>query len=299
MRNDMVKSIKVMVLGLAVALLATVVACRSTKQPTANTAGPTQPPAPTNTNAAPSPFDIKESAVIERQSPFNHSRPEHQTKTKDCGFCHQRLDNNVAPKLPGHNACIDCHARDFTNTASRMCESCHTTPVDAQGTLISFPAKMSEFGLKKFSHKDHMDPEKMKGETQGVKCDTCHKFADGVNASFPRHQECYSCHAHQADQKLGECGVCHADTKVALKYAKGAGEALRLYNFKHSSHISKAACDKCHRPVERGPQEVRPDIMEISTARGQRHTSACWSCHVQAKESRCTKCHRGSLPFSF
>jgi hypothetical protein len=299
MRDNITKTIKLTVITLAAILLITVIACRSNKQPTANTAPPPPPTSQANANASQSPFEVKESLVIERKSPFDHTRPEHQTKTKDCGFCHQRTDNSVTPTFPGHNACIDCHAKDFTNTASQMCVVCHTSPVDAQGTRISFPAKMSEFGIKGFSHKDHMNPEKMKGEGESPRCDTCHQFSNGVNASFPAHQQCYSCHIHQANQKLGECGICHVNTEASLKYTKGTGTALSLYNFKHGPHIKSATCDRCHRQIEKAPKEARSDILEISTARGQRHNSACWSCHVQAKESVCTKCHRGSLPFSF
>lgn len=300
MRNKMAQRIKLIVLGTALVLLASAIACRSSKQPTANTAPPPQTPQNANTNAAQSPFDVKESVIIERKSPFDHARPEHQTKTKDCAFCHQRPNNDVNPVFPGHNACIDCHAKDFTNTSSEMCIVCHTSPVDARGTLISFPAKMSEFGLKGFSHKDHMDAGKMKDQGQEPRCDLCHQFQDGVNASFPAHQQCYSCHTHQPNQKLGECGVCHNDVKLSLKYTKGTGQAFSLYNFKHGgSHLRAASCDRCHRQVEKSPTEARSDIVEISTARGQRHRSACWSCHVQAKESVCTKCHRGSLPFGF
>ena len=290
------RGIKIFIIGTAAVLLISALACRSTKQPTANKAAEAPPPA--QPAAAPSPFDVKESAVIERTSPFNHTRAEHQTKTKDCAFCHQRPDNNTTPVFPGHSACIECHSKDFTNTASQMCIVCHTSPVDAQGTRITFPAKMSEFGIKAFSHKQHMDPQKMAGQSETPKCSTCHQSTEGAAASFPNHQQCYSCHVHQANQKLGECGICHSDTKLALKYTKG-GSALGLYNFKHGSHTRKASCDRCHRQTEIAPKQVRADIQTISAGRGQRHTSACWSCHVQAKESVCTKCHRGSLPFSF
>lgn len=296
MRNDTTRRLKLILTCLAI-LLITGIACRSSKQPTANKAADT-PPAP-QPPAAQSPFDVKESAVIDRTSPFSHTRPEHQTKTKDCAFCHQRADNNVTPVFPGHSACIECHAKDFSNTSSQMCIVCHKSPVDSQGTRISFPAKMSEFGVKGFSHKQHMDPKKMAGETDTPKCSTCHQFPSGVQSTFPSHQQCYSCHVHQASQKLGECGVCHADTKLALKYTKGTGSALSLYNFKHGPHLTKASCDRCHRQADVAPQQVRADVQTISTARGQRHTSTCWTCHSQARESTCTKCHRGSLPFSF
>jgi hypothetical protein len=292
----MTRGLRIIIIGAAAILLISALACKSTAPPTANKAAEAPQPAPPA--AAPSPFDVKESPVIERTSPFNHTRKEHQTKTKDCGFCHQRLDNSVTPVFPGHSACIECHAKDFTNTSSQMCIVCHTSPVDAKGTRISFPAKMSEFGIKSFSHKQHMDPKKMAGESETPKCSACHQSTEGAAASFPNHQQCYSCHIHQANQKLGECGICHADAKLALRFIKG-GPTLGLYNFKHGSHTKKASCDRCHRQTETAPNQVRADIQTISAGRGQRHTSACWSCHVQAKESVCTKCHRGSLPFSF
>jgi hypothetical protein len=297
MRNNSTRSLRLMIIAAAALAFLGALACRSTAPPTANKAAET--PQPATPAAPPSPFNVKESAVIERTSPFNHTRAEHQTKTKDCAFCHQRPDNNVTPVFPGHSACIECHAKDFTNTASQMCIVCHKSPVDAQGTRISFPAKMSEFGVKGFSHKQHMDAKKMAGETETPKCSTCHTSTEGAASSFPNHQQCYSCHIHQANQKLGECGVCHADVKLALKYTRSTGSALSLYNFQHGPHTKKASCDKCHRQTETAPQQVRADIQTISVGRGQRHTSACWSCHAQAKESVCTKCHRGSLPFSF
>src|SRR5215210_2666091 len=102
MRNNITKTIKIIILSAAAILLIIVAACRSTKQPTANKAPETQPATQANTNTAPSPFNVKESVVIERTSPFNHTRPEHQTKTKDCAFCHQRTDNSVTPTFPGH-----------------------------------------------------------------------------------------------------------------------------------------------------------------------------------------------------
>lgn len=297
MRNDTTRRLKLVIIGALASLALAGLACKSSKQPTANKVAEAPQPAPQAT--AQSPFNIKESAVIERTSPFDHARAEHQTKTKDCAVCHQRSDNSVTAAFPGHSACIECHAKDFTNTSSQMCIVCHKSPVDAQGTRIGFPVRLSEFGLKGFSHRQHMDAKKMAGESEAPKCSTCHQFTNGVQATFPSHQQCYSCHAHQPNQKLGECGVCHIDAKASLKFAKGTGSALSLYNFKHGPHLKAASCDRCHRQVETSPNQLRPDIQEISTARGQRHKSACWSCHVQARESTCTKCHRGSLPFSF
>ncbi len=100
-------------------------ACRSTKQ-NLNKApeGAAPPPAPVSQ----SPFDIVDSKVIEIVSPFDHNRKEHKTKTQDCAACHVRPTNDPKPVLPGHPACFECHARDFSNVESKMCVVCHKPP---------------------------------------------------------------------------------------------------------------------------------------------------------------------------
>jgi hypothetical protein len=297
MRKVGVKVLKLSVAIAAALLLALAPACRSTKQNLNSEAE--------NSNAAAeaepvrqSPFNIVESKVIEKHSPFDHNRPEHQTKTKDCAFCHQRATNDPTPEFPGHAACIDCHRKDFTAQSSRVCVVCHTEPVDAKGTLTTFPARFEEFGIKRFSHRDHMNAEKMRGQIEGApRCDACHRFdGRGVKASFPGHAECYSCHAHQTNQKLGACDVCHALKAEAISYSPGLGAALSQYNFRHGPHLGKATCDRCHKIADAAASR-RSDILEINISRGQRHQSMCWSCHVQARESVCTKCHIRSLPF--
>jgi hypothetical protein len=151
-----------------------------------------------------------------------------------------------------------------------------------------------QFGLKEFSHKQHLNAAKMPAGTAVPKCESCHQFDNSlIQASFPAHPQCYSCHTHQPGEKLGGCTTCHANQSVALKFNKGTGNAATLYNFTHGGHFKQGSiqrnCDKCHHLLDRDPQ--RPDILQISTARGQRHTSGCWTCHAQAHEPVCTKCH--------
>src|SRR5437868_9053308 len=308
--NDTAKRLKLIVATITLMLFVSFAACRSTKQnlnkPPDNANAP--PPAQPVSQSA---FDIVDSKVIEKVSPFDHNRKEHQTKTKDCAFCHQRKDNNATPIFPSHPACIECHQRDFTNRQSRMCEVCHTTPVDAKGTLIEFPKKQAEFGLKGFSHKQHGNPEKMKDQMadmpNGVPdCNKCHAFDQAkIVAGFPHHPECYACHAHQAAQpaqanqkQLGDCGTCHIKKDQALAFSRGTGPAFSLYNFRHGPHLAKNNdCSKCHKTIEVPAPPVRADITEINVARGQRHHSSCWDCHVTAREAACTKCHKSSTPF--
>ena len=315
MKNDTATWLKQIAAIAALALFVGAAACRSKKEnlnrpvDNANASAPVQP-------VSQSAFDVVDSKVIERVSPFDHSRKEHQTKTKDCAFCHQRKDNSPTPVFPSHPACIECHQKDFTNRQSRMCEVCHTTPVDAKGTLIEFPKKQAEFGLKAFSHRQHGNPEKMKDQMadmpNGVPaCDKCHAFDQAkIVAGFPHHPECYSCHAHQANQpaqpaqagqaakNLGDCDTCHVKKDQALAFTRGTGPAFSLYNFRHGPHLAKSGdCSKCHKTTEAAAQPVRADVTEINVARGQRHHSGCWDCHVTARESACTKCHKNSAPF--
>src|SRR3954470_2910322 len=120
MKNDTAKLLKQIVTIAALALFVSMGACRSKKEnlnkpvENANASAPVQP-------VSQSAFDVVDSKVIERVSPFNHTRKEHQTKTQDCAFCHQRKDNNPTPIFPSHTACIECHQRDYTNRQSRMC----------------------------------------------------------------------------------------------------------------------------------------------------------------------------------
>ena len=284
-------------------LVAGVAACKSTKQNLNKPADTATTPAPAA--ASQSAFEVVDSKVIAAVSPFDHTRKEHRTKTEDCSACHQRANNDAKPVLPGHSACIECHQRDFTEQTSQMCVVCHKMPLDAQNSRIEFPARLSEFGLKRFSHRDHANPEKMKGQMDATqmpdgapKCATCHRFdARVVQASFPKHAECYACHIHQPAEKLGDCRGCHTKKADAVQYTASLGTASSLYNFRHGPHLKKAACDKCHQTVEVPPGQPRSDVRRISTARGQRHQSDCWSCHVRAREPVCSKCHIASNPF--
>lgn len=316
MKNDTAKLLKQIATIAVLALFVSMMACRSKKEnlnkpvDNANASAPVQP-------VSQSAFDVVDSKVIEKVSPFIHTRKEHQTKTKDCAFCHVRKDNTPTPVFPSHPACFECHRQDFTNRQSRMCEVCHTTPVDAKGTLIEFPKKQAEFGLKGFSHRQHGNPEKMKDQMAdspgGVPaCDKCHTFDQAkIIAGFPHHPECYACHAHQASpaspppptaqatqKQLGDCGTCHVQKDQALAFSRGTGPAFSLYNFRHGPHLVKNSdCGKCHKTTEVPAQPVRADISEINVARGQRHHSSCWDCHVTAREAACTKCHKTATPF--
>ncbi|HEV8485733.1 MAG TPA: hypothetical protein VGV87_19475 [Blastocatellia bacterium] len=295
MGKDRSKKLKLVIVGLAAALLVGALACRNSKQADNTNRASTPPPAAAP--AAPQPqITPVDAAVIERVSPFNHNRAEH--KKLDCSVCHERTDNEPAPRFPGHSACNDCHQKDFSAANSQLCAGCHKMPLAAQPELISFPARLRQLGLKSFSHRQHLNPDASKwpAGSEKLKCEACHGSATRLETSFPKHPQCYSCHTHQAGEKLGECGVCHSDRTIALKYNPGPGPASTLYNFKHDPHTKRASCDRCH-ALTATSAKVAPDILQINTARGQRHNSTCFTCHNRTKETLCTKCHLGSVPF--
>jgi hypothetical protein len=302
-------------------LLAGLLACRSSERNLAPK--PAATPAAGAAQATPNP---DEAQVISdrRKGFFDHSRKEHRVKpdgpVESCASCHQRDAAKPADAklnqpgrtaqtwLPFHNACTICHgAESFQQTAADtleknpMCAACHNRGItrDNQALLIGYPARNSEFGLAGiagempgFSHRTHTDKAKMGDDADKANCRTCHQFdGRGVKASFPRHEQCFSCHTHQAEQKLSDCSTCHITAAQAVSFARGPERALKLFSFRHSpAHLKAASCDRCHRTVEPA-QPKAVDILQISTGQGQRHSSACWSCHQQAQEPVCTKCH--------
>jgi len=286
---------KLVVLCSALILLA--LACGRSR-PTANRSTPAATPSPeAGQSQTGGIVGAAESKMLDRDLKFDHNRPEH--KRQDCTLCHQRIDNSTTPKFAGHAACLACHAADYTSSNNKLCVVCHVVPLEAQPKMALFPARLIQFGVKEFSHKQHTDPAKMPAGTTVPKCDTCHQFdAGSIQANFPDHPQCYACHTHQPGEKLAACSSCHAGQSVALNFNKGTGNARELYNFTHGGHFKQASigrnCDKCHRLLDRDLQH--PDILQISTARGQRHTSGCWTCHQQAREPLCSKCHLKGPP---
>lgn len=241
-----------------------------------------------------------QAAVLKQLQAFNHNRPEHNRQ--DCSLCHQREHNDPRPTFPGHAACINCHNQEFFARASVLCGLCHRLPMDAQARVIDFSKQLKQFGLRGFSHRAHLDAQKMPAGTAPLTCHNCHRFdTEGVKASFPRHPECYGCHTHQAGQKMGGCGSCHADAVVAMTGRRGLGTALRLYNFTHGSHFKQRSvernCVKCHVVGQASVERNAPDVIRVSTVRGQKHKSACWTCHAHKREPFCTKCHVNAFPW--
>jgi hypothetical protein len=313
----------------ALSLLAGLLACRSSQRTSAPAVQETAPIAQASPKSPQAAGADAKVVTDRRKGFFDHLRKEHRVKPEGplegCTVCHTRdkaqaadaklnqPGRRTATWLPFHDACTQCHAAEvFQQTApetlekSPMCASCHSKGIteNNQALLVAYPGRLNEFGLlgiageaKGFSHKTHLDAQKLGAEADKAKCATCHRFdGQGVQASFPRHPECFSCHVHQAEQKLSDCGVCHINNALAVSFIRGPEVAFKSFRFRHSpAHLKAASCDRCHRTQEPAKMS-RVDILKISTGQGQRHTSACWTCHQQAKEPVCTKCHTAPPP---
>jgi hypothetical protein len=313
------------------ALIALVAACKTTQQ---NLNKPAEtPPAPQPTTATPptQPGYVQEvkNKISGPKSSFDHFRDGHKQLT-NCADCHQRDKTKPTAKIPTqpnkdywqpyHDTCNRCHTVDReqyglkqagSTKTNTFCAGCHQDPPVAttangvdKGNMLPYPTYAEQFGIRGgrvggvigFSHKTHMDASKMSPGDPAVSCDNCHNVtANPTRATFPKHEQCFQCHVHQSGQEKGDCSVCHIKTAEAVHYTPGMTSAIN-YKFRHSpAHLHAAACSRCHQTFDL-PTEPRVDIQQISTARGQRHSSACWTCHVQAKETLCSKCHT-SVPF--
>ncbi len=236
-------------------------------------------------------------------SQFDHNTEGH--KAIDCRTCHARPDNRVMPELPDHPACINCHSNIYTDLAFRQrqdfCERCHLWPVEpVENRLVSFPASMKQFGIKAFSHQDHMDPNKTPAHLPDLTCASCHhQRTRGLQVAFPGHQECYTCHTHDSEEPAGGCGVCHADKELSIAYRTRSRLAFSNFRFSHTTHLKEPTiagdCKKCHES-NAGTEHV--DITGVFPKPGMIHSSGCWSCHKQEKEPSCLKCHENGPPIS-
>jgi len=244
-----------------------------------------------------------------RSAVFDHTQRDHAKIV--CEQCHARqlaAATKVEPTLPPHTACSDCHSTENYLDVSKtepLCATCHPANqiLDAaQHTrVVPFPSRLDQFGVAAFSHRDHMDQTKMADHPLGYGCEFCHGGGT-VNGpkTFPAHVECYSCHIHQAGQRLGKCRDCHAPNPESLVFSHAGGIAVKDFNFLHSGHVkrkdgSSIPCSECHGLIAAGPKAS--DVLRIEPARGLHHTSKCWgACHKQKEETRCQKCHVRGVP---
>jgi c(7)-type cytochrome triheme protein len=231
-------------------------------------------------------------------SRFSHAVAQHASQS--CDSCHRREGNEAQPRLPGHKACIDCHATQFTTPGSPLCLGCHTNVESNNPPVKDFPG-LKDFGMR-FDHASHMSgaahPE------QG--CTACHAPARrGVALTIPAglaaHNECYQCHTPNAQaggRQIGSCNTCHA--LGGYGRVSTAAAAYRVH-FSHAGHGPRQGlrCDECHQVrsgVPRTQQVTAPQpTQHFGSGRGQ----SCMTCHNNRRAfggedfASCKRCHTG------
>jgi c(7)-type cytochrome triheme protein len=242
-------------------------------------------------------------------SKFSHSSPgAHAALTgrPNCSSCHQRRDNSVEPRFPGHKECINCHQTQFNTPGSPICTICHTQEGLSQSNppLKKFPA-LSGFNAE-FDHSVHINgPADARPQAS---CATCHAPARrGVARTAPTglgaHQTCFQCHTpgrQAGGNDIGSCGECHSPgqrlariSTVTRSYALG---------FSHNDHgpRQRLNCENCHTVLQRG----LPEGKQVSATTPAEHfpntrAQTCASCHNGQRSfgetnfNDCKRCHTG------
>lgn len=229
-------------------------------------------------------------------SRFQHNNNFHSRLP--CLLCHTRETNSPRMGFPGksgHLPCAGCHAVQFSDQSSPMCNICHTNP--QSGAMKRFPGLKSFRG--KFDHSSH----------RRQNCATCHtpagrggaakRIPTGANA----HSTCFQCHTSNSSHSMSSCNVCHEQGRRVWS-SENAG-AFRK-GFSHSEHGRRSlSCNSCHSLLRSGARSGD----QMSSPRVQMHFApagsvSCGGCHNSKRAfgtedfANCKRCHNpGSFKF--
>jgi hypothetical protein len=238
---------------------------------------------------------------------FSHSYPGAHAALSgrwSCSLCHDRRDNSIEPRLPGHKDCISCHQTQFTTPDSPLCTICHTSEGLGQQNppVKQFPGSLSGFRTD-FDHQQHSAGESRPAEN----CAACHASARrGIGKSIPAglsaHQTCYRCHTagrQAGGVDISGCGACHAPGRYGP--TSTAARSFRV-GFSHADHgpRQRLACESCHVVGRRGLAQGR----QVSSTFPQQHfpttrSQTCITCHNGQRSfgetnfNDCKRCHTG------
>ncbi len=238
----------------------------------------------------------------EDYSKFSHKSYSHSQKA--CTSCHQRVDNSVIPRWPGHKACTDCHLAQFVTPTLPMCAICHSSLSTGNPPVSAFPSKFNDGFNVKFDHAQHNrgDAKPSSG------CAECHKnvlrrgVAMTIPAGLSSHNICYQCHTPgktSGGRDISTCGACHS----ASGYRRTSTNSIAFgVSFSHAEHGPKQrlSCEECH-----SLREGLPQTQQVSSPRATQHFPigrqlSCASCHNnkrafgEADFDDCARCHSGT-----
>jgi len=231
-------------------------------------------------------------SAAQGKTKFDHAK-HNQLK---CDQCHARKADAVKPVVPGHQACISCHIKEFTSTQFAICANCHQGITAVQPPVLAFPERQT-FGVE-FSHKTHA--AYVSGEKR-ADCSSCHAV-NGARTTFPGHRECYVCHKAPDQVKAGEkvggasCGECH--TTSGDKKPPSATSKQYNYRFTHQVHWQREgiSCSECHKVLP-GESAAQVSVPQLTAHRGAAFGS-CGACHNGRRafggelvNNACIRCH--------
>jgi c(7)-type cytochrome triheme protein len=234
-------------------------------------------------------------------STFKHNSQRHASLA--CTSCHQRSDNSMTPRFPGHKACTGCHLAQFVTPNVPMCVICHTDVNSSNPPLKSFPSRFNESFNMKFDHAQHMT-----GSARPANgCSACHGRTSGraaalaIPAGIAAHNQCYSCHTptskSQSGREIASCGVCH-DQRSYVRTTTNA-RAFR-FAFSHAKHGSaqRLACADCHRLTPGAAQSRQVSSPAASEHFPSTRGQTCLTCHNGRRSfggdlafKDCRRCH--------
>jgi c(7)-type cytochrome triheme protein len=207
---------------------------------------------------------------------------------RPCGACHAlgpRGDTLVA----SHDACVECHAKDFAARRPQICGACHNATEPWRALVPDrAPADRTEFGAT-LDHTKH---------TQD--CKRCHTLRTRSAQLRPArgHASCTGagCHASKSGPAptLETCAGCHrAGLAAAREQARLRAPWSVRASFDHSTHTKDGEakplpCTSCHTTLPGA------DLVSLPTpAKGR-----CAPCHDAGKSAfkltgtTCSRCHR-------
>jgi len=235
----------------------------------------------------------------------------------DCNTCHvPEKAGSVMLQRPGHEQCMDCHADAFGDDLNqKICSQCHSAfPPTSAEDLLPFPRfKKKQAILFEFAHAKHVDALGRVDPRTGFRadCTFCHQFdAQGVFASFPRHDKCAACHSKAgmkpsltADSTTEDCRGCHNPEEIenpgftedrrmiAPHVASGVYVDLRFAHLPHFKNRERlnVNCTTCHYAVPTSTSLANLTLPKMVD---------CVGCHdndktmpVQSRMSNCRTCH--------
>ncbi|HZT60645.1 MAG TPA: cytochrome c3 family protein [Pyrinomonadaceae bacterium] len=236
-------------------------------------------------------------AVAQGARRFSHAIRQHASV--GCDSCHVR-SADPHPHLPGHKACIECHATDFTTPGSPLCADCHTNVESNNPPLKAFPG-LIDFGMR-FDHATHM-----KGGAKPERgCSSCHVpirrgAALNIIGGFTAHQSCYQCHSPTASaggRSIATCSLCHA---LGSYSRPGVGAKAYTVGFSHAQHGARQglSCEECHQVHAGAPQTRQVSSPQPTQHFGSARGASCMTCHNGRRTfggdnfADCKKCHTG------